>query len=392
MSMKDLNTPPYRDATIPRSIPSPQTGNSSHNGQFTPIPTVPYTEVSSAQTHSVVSSIPTPPFQPLWPTSVAPTPCVPPPTSTFIPDRSFERLGGALKHESSRHIPTDRAGLGFLTGDRPGVQSARHLPDLGRPGPALPADSHITLVAPHSQVSNQTYRPDDGHNAQLPAYSTPIKNTASTCPLDGLLLDFLSERRQRAADGMPEHELVGPAYPNVSALIHPERSQLSHPLSRVFTDILSKFPDLSALPEQVATLYIMFIIMRWQIAPTQENYARLPDWVKPTASQLLTPHPAWIDHLPWPQMRDKMIQNFQLYQFENWFIPFTTTLSLNWPYSSMETLWMSEGSDQMSIHPKFERHLRDLDNWSLGPAFAMAFPALVSTVRIKARSERGGAG
>jgi hypothetical protein len=43
----------------------------------------------------------------------------------------------------------------------------------------------------------------------------------------------------------------------------------------------------------------MFLVMRWQIDPTQENYERLPDWMTPRPSQLFVPHPYWVNHLPW---------------------------------------------------------------------------------------------
>jgi len=232
------------------------------------------------------------------------------------------------------------------------------------------------------------YHGHDSPAVPLVAHSAPVRNIAPTCPLDGLLLDFLAERRQQAAEGVSSHKLVGPAYPSVSSLLNPERSVHSHPLSKVFTDILGTFPDLSALPEQVGVLYIMFLIMRWQVSPTQENYDRLPDWVTPRPSQLFTPHPAWIDHLPWPRMRDKMVHTYQSYPFENFFIPFTTTLSLNWPYEPTDTLLSNPESEELMINPVFERHLRNLHNWSLGPAFAKAFPALVETTRINADNER----
>jgi len=35
------------------------------------------------------------------------------------------------------------------------------------------------------------------------------------------------------------------------------------------------------------------------------------------------------------------------------------------------------------INPVFERHLRRLENWSLGPAFAKAFPGLEGTYWLK---------
>jgi hypothetical protein len=223
---------------------------------------------------------------------------------------------------------------------------------------------------------------------ELAAHSAPIRNSAPTCPLDNILLNFLHERQQQAAEGVATPKLVGPAYPSVSSLLNPAVE--SHPLSKVFTDILGTFPDLSTLPEKVAVLYIMFLIMRWQISPTQENYDRLPEWVTPRPSQLFTPHPAWIDHLPWPRMRDKLVRDYVLseYAFDNFFIPFTTTLSLNWPYEPTDTLLTSPETDELMINPVFERHLRRLDNWSLGPAFANTFPGLADTYRLKTEGDR----
>jgi len=225
---------------------------------------------------------------------------------------------------------------------------------------------------------------------EIAGHAAPIRNGPPTCPLDGLLLDFLHERQQQASEGVSTPKLVGPAYPSVSSLLNPARGVNSHPLSKVFTDILATFPELSTLPEKVAVLYIMFLIMRWQIAPTQENYDRLPDWVTPRPSQLFTPHPAWVDHLPWPKMRDRLVRDYNPrdYLFDNFFIPFTSTLSLNWPYEPTDTLLSSPESDELMINPVFERHLRRLENWSLGPAFAKAFPGLQDTYRLKTDGDR----
>ena len=96
----------------------------------------------------------------------------------------------------------------------------------------------------------------DAQQAVIPACAVPIRNIPSTCPLDGLLLDFLADRRQQALDGVPTQELTGPLYPSFLSLINPQRKQTSHPLSKVFTDMMSTFPDISTLPEQVAILYV----------------------------------------------------------------------------------------------------------------------------------------
>lgn len=220
---------------------------------------------------------------------------------------------------------------------------------------------------------------------EMYAHNAPIRNGPPTCPLDSLLLDFLRERRQLAAEGASISSLIGPAYPSVTSLLNPSRAAQPHPLSKVVTDILATFVDLSTLPEQVALLYIMFLIMRWQIAPTQENYDRLPDWATPRPTQLFTPHPAWIDHLPWPKMRDRLVRDYspREYLFDNFITPFTATLNLNWPYEPTDALLSNPETDEWSINPVFERHLRSLENWSLGSAFANAYPRLADTYRLK---------
>ncbi|KAI1343980.1 hypothetical protein F5Y15DRAFT_368659 [Xylariaceae sp. FL0016] len=231
-------------------------------------------------------------------------------------------------------------------------------------------------------ASDHTSRSPKGNQTSITA---PIRNLEPTCPLDHLLLDFLHERRQRAAEGVPTQEIVGPRYPSVSSLLNPANSAFSHPLSKVFTDILATFPGICTLPERVAVLYIMFLIMRWQISPTQENYDLLPRWVRPVASQFHTPHPAWVDHIPFPAMREKLTVDYNPtnFLFDNFFIPFTTTISVNWPYEDTDTLLQSPDGSELLINPVFERHLRRLDSWTLGDAFDKSFPLLRGTYKLK---------
>lgn len=304
------------------------------------------------------------------------------------------------KHDLEHNLDMgpERLGLDFLLD---GTQRINKIPN--GINVAQPTLSSFQLIPRGSDPPRDSDRPSPHHRSnsatssnhnyirpELSGHSAPIVNGPATCPLDSLLLDFLHERQQQAADGVSTPKLVGPAYPSVSSLLNPARSVHSHPLSKVFTDILATFPDLSTLPEKVGVLYIMFLIMRWQIAPTQENYDRLPDWVTPRASQLFTPHPAWIDHLPWPKMRDRLVRDYNPrdYLFDNFFIPFTTTVSLNWPYEPTDTLLSSPENDDLMINPVFERHLRRLENWSLGPSFAKAFPGLADTFRLKTEGDR----
>lgn len=269
----------------------------------------------------------------------------------------------------------EKLGLGFLLGSSQNVPKVKDF----RQSPNPPSASG-QMRYQQAPVSGGTNPFGDSH---MKPYSIPVRNVEPTCPMDGILLDFLHTRQREAADGVSTRQLVGPPYPSVSSLLNPAKSAFSHPLSKVFTDVLSTFPGISTIPEQVAVLYIMFLIMRWQIYPTRENYDRLPEWVTPRASQLITPHPAWMDYLPWPRMRDRMIASYADFDFMNWFLPYTTGISINWPYEPTDALLSTPGSEELTINPVFERHLRDLNNWSLGPAFAKAYPSLVDTTKIK---------
>ncbi|KAL7950993.1 hypothetical protein V8C42DRAFT_308175 [Trichoderma barbatum] len=216
-------------------------------------------------------------------------------------------------------------------------------------------------------------------------FSRPLRNCSPTCPLDALLLDFLSERQQRAAEGYQPHEVSGPRYPSVSSLLNPSNSKYSHPVSRVFTDILTKFPEVSGLPEKVAILYLMFLFMRWQIYPTKENLNRLPQWIHPLPCQYDIPHAAWMDFLPYPAMRDRVIraENPEVFYFDNFFLPFTSTFTVSWPYEEAHTLLRNPDSDEIMINPVFESHMLNLENWKLGRMFAESFPMLADTCQFR---------
>ncbi|KXJ96985.1 hypothetical protein Micbo1qcDRAFT_229763 [Microdochium bolleyi] len=256
----------------------------------------------------------------------------------------------------------------------------------------LHTQSNMSESSPRSQAS-YAYSPAEpsGQSPGAPwdgSSGLTIKNSPATCPLDNLLLDFMHERRQRAAEGVPTHEVIGPRYPSVSSLLNPANSVYSHPLSKVFTDILATFPGICTLPEKVAVLYVMFVQMRWSISPTQENYDTLPQFIRPTKAQLSVPHPVWLDHLPFPGMRDKLIEDPLTDDvFDNFFIPFTSTISVNWPYEETDVFLQTPDGSEIMINPVFERHMRRGENWTLGEAFDKTFPRLRGTYNFK-RSRR----
>ena len=315
------------------------------------------------------------------------------PTSAHVSRHDNQLSGG--------HTAGEKLDLGFVLDpntQQQDMHAEKHHPRAqGHPHP--PQSYHQTSSPhPNSSLHNQSPYPinfpsPEFYNSGLSAHNAPLRNCDPTCPLDTLLLDFQRDQRQRLIEGARIPEIIGPPYPSFSSLLDHERSKFAHPLSQVHTTLLGNFPHICDLPEQVAVCYIMFTTMRWTISRIPETYDNMPHWISPRPSQLLTPHPAWMDNLPWPKMRDKMVQIFPDIHFDDFFIPYTISLSVNWPGHPSDVLLKPDGSKidvakgmtsmvalaqqgEMKINPEFERHLRRLENWSLGPEFTKAFPQL----------------
>ena len=91
-------------------------------------------------------------------------------------------------------------------------------------------------------------------------------------------------------------------------------------------------------------------------------------------SQLVTPHPIWVDQMPWPKLRDHVIHHQAIYATDEYQELFTASLSVNWPYDPFDALVFRP--DEVTMAPLFEEHIYRLENWSLGPWFAQRYPEL----------------
>jgi hypothetical protein len=118
----------------------------------------------------------------------------------------------------------------------------------------------------------------------------------------------------------------------------------------------------------------MYPVFQWQISPTLETYSNLPEYYAPLASQVITPHPAWITYIGWPKLRDIVIANQQMYATDEFKHLYTTSSNVNWPYRSEDVLFIMEGDVRVS--EAFMKHARRLQNWSLDEPFQRRYPEL----------------
>lgn len=124
---------------------------------------------------------------------------------------------------------------------------------------------HATTSSPSPALSSSWVQPETIE--QLSMYNILPKHLAATCPLDQILIDFLTSRRLLAAQGTPITTLVGPPKPSISGLLNPKFKTAAHAASRVMVDVVSTFKDTN-LREQLGFLYIMYATMRVRSIPT----------------------------------------------------------------------------------------------------------------------------
>jgi len=216
----------------------------------------------------------------------------------------------------------------------------------------------------------------NGHWEVMPRHLPP------TCTLDRVFLEFLEEQaRVHRVDGTPLSVLAGPPQPDISHIISPKSRPAQNGLTQVVTAIIDTYGELVQLPERVALIYILYIWMRWAINPTLEAYDNLPEFIKPRPSQLFTARPIWFDHIPWPVVRDLMAKSPGTYNNSDFSLPYTETISVNWPYDA-KMIVLEQPTGEYTVNPVFETHLRSLENWSLGSKFAKEYPQLSSHIKI----------
>ncbi|KAA8569535.1 hypothetical protein EYC84_001154 [Monilinia fructicola] len=223
-------------------------------------------------------------------------------------------------------------------------------------------------------------------SSQLPLqpWDLPILNTSTpTCGVDSIIMTAISMQKAIAQQGAPVDHIIGPSQPSMKALILPDDPNQTHNISTMISRLLSSLA-IRGLPERAGCLYLMYHICQWQIHPSSSTYGNLTDWSSPRTSQLITPHPVWADSIFWGKLKDKVIENQDLYANEDFQNAYILCINVNWSRPEAETFrW--EGND-IIITEEFEDHIKTLSNWSLDERFAARYPELAPLVKISGTS------
>lgn len=194
-----------------------------------------------------------------------------------------------------------------------------------------------------------------------------------------------SQRHLAITASITDEQLLGPSFPSVHLLFNqpgpPEKkpSTLTEVMER-YSAVLSN-RGFALIPEKLASFMCMYRFVQWQISPTYQTYQRLHEWQAPLPSQLIIPHPAWMDLPPWGKFREKVIENQDRYdtlEFQN---DYASNLSVNFPFEPMEALVFEEGEGRIRVSEVLDGHLGEIGNMSMKRPFADKYPEFKDVCR-----------
>ena len=232
-------------------------------------------------------------------------------------------------------------------------------------------------------------QPPDQHDMsdldRVGGWSRKPVNTPPMAALDWAIVEMEELCRNRASRDLTFLEFATPAFPHVSSLLNAE-PPLAHPQKpitfAVVTQIMSQMP-VQGTTERLAAMWLICNLVRWRLCPTQEAFATLPDFLRPTEMQLTIPHPIWVDTIVWPEVRDRLIQEFDYTEFQAFRFSLGSSISLGWTGSVVECLSLTDTLDEYSLSVEFELHLRDLSNWTVDRTFTSEYQFLEGYVQVR---------
>jgi len=113
---------------------------------------------------------------------------------------------------------------------------------------------------------------------------------------------FMEQKCRLMYDGWSAAQVLGPLnmYPSVNSytgLADPQNCTNLNVCEWVVT--MMTWMNIVRQPERMAMTVMGVLFLTWAIVPSEENYQAMPVWMRPTPTQIIMPHPAWIDIIPW---------------------------------------------------------------------------------------------
>lgn len=261
-----------------------------------------------------------------------------------------------------------------------------------RKSPQRVAERDLAPLSPerHYNPGNEGQE-GNGHSRSLPpAWLRLPHHTPPTCALDDLLNDLELLTQRLGTRDLQIPELLSPTMPVVPALADAyERNPLSPTSDGSICSVLITHVWMGmtckSLVQRFAGLWVLFNLLRWRLCPSRETLDALPAFLVPTQLQLRTPHARWIDTIPWPEARDRIIQELPPGRYRRFREMLNEAVVTRWENSPTDCLLDMGPLGGYALTSEFKERLADLKNWSMTEEAVHEFPWLRGAVNITPR-------
>ncbi|KAE8442652.1 hypothetical protein EG329_003009 [Mollisiaceae sp. DMI_Dod_QoI] len=154
-----------------------------------------------------------------------------------------------------------------------------------------------------------------------------------------------------------------------------EEKERDHPFWLALRQVDEKvFGNWTSKAQKIAMMFVTHRMLLYRSNPCKETFERVPNFLRPRPSQETIQHPAVIDFLIWPGLRDRLVFSHKHYTSTGDFsAAFCENLHFNWPFSDDEILILDSETQRYKLSALFEEYACDLKNWTMNEGFFEKF-------------------
>lgn len=244
-------------------------------------------------------------------------------------------------------------------------------PDPGTSFGNLPLSSAIRANGYPAAVQNQQIM-----NFQFPDHNVLPLHVTEDELLGKIYTSFRDAALQMISSGTPVPEVLGsPELVKLDLFFRNRQPEDAYNVDNFACEILKTRPDDQSIFVKLACVKMVAYLMRWMLLPTPENYARIPELIRPLPSQRFIPHSPVLDLAPHPAIRDALMRTYN----QDWLTIENQTKaapSIHWPFTLAEAVITDPATGSLRLTPEFQRHALDPKNWTFKETVLEVFPDL----------------
>lgn len=159
-------------------------------------------------------------------------------------------------------------------------------------------------------------------------------------------------------------------------------AEQSHPVWSALRAVDQKvFGSWQSKAARIAVMYACQTMLQYRESPTKDNLARVPKFLLPRPSQQKVQHPAVIDYLCWPGLRDRLVFEHEKYtQTGEFSAAFVKYCHFDWPYTDDEIFLPDVSTGDWRVSEVFLEKVYDYKSWSMLPGFFELYPEMVHDI------------